>query len=75
MITPEEHHTMGKVIATRRRVYEGSASIEDIPLANVHLLECDHCGKTHEYISNYPLQLARNQYRAVEDCPECSKRG
>ena len=60
---------------TRRLGYGENAPIEDMPLANVHRLECDHCGKTHEYISNYNLQLARNQYRAVEDCPECSKRG
>ena len=66
---------------TRRRGYEENAPIEDIPLGYVHVIDCKYCGKRHEFISSYnTLMKDRSgnglaQLRAIETCPQLSKRG
>ena len=70
-----------KSIPTRRRGYQGAGSIEDIPLGYVHVIDCKYCGKRHEFISSYNT-LMKDRYgnglaqlRAIETCPQLSKRG
>ena len=48
--------------------------IRNLELGSVYPMLCAQCGTTHYLISSYNEKIARANYRAIRDCPVCSKK-